>query len=464
LLKKPGRVHFVFPRGLLFARRSLLIVLWMIATGGFGLIGILQLQKGVLRGIGPWGVVAVALWLVWLALRRHGSEQHLELSATRVSMYRSFAGRCWARFDARFERGAVRVEVMERQDGWGTPRHYVRLMGPWHRPPRLRCSGEREARWLSGLITHVLGGTGTAESMCRCCGGPIDIDVKIRADGATGCAYCSAVYVVEARRFVFAPLRLPAGPVVPVVGHGAAKVGGVAGLAVAGSAPIAVAAPGASALERHADGETSWVLRPGEVLKRAFFTSGLLAAFAFFAFAAERLCFWLIPDVGRTAPWGLLGVLAMAGVAAAFMAGFSAILGANIAWGATRLRIGEGTIGYDLLLAGRRVPRWLQLGGWETYRALLGMDPALQGRVNIFVGFTLALGGQIALLRLTELRLEAQGGVTRLVLISPLRTMTVQWRLPPRDSAHLQERLLATVGERSTALGRAVVEVETASP
>lgn len=148
LLRRGKMLHFVIPAGTLFFGFEAGFLAFALASVSAMAVGVLELH-----GMGPPSillVVAAALCGSYWGLRRHLSQQHLELEGATLRWYRSFRGR--------------QLGLVERSMANGLPaagseanagRYRVRLF-PRDRPLDLLCSGPREGKWLEAHLAAAV--------------------------------------------------------------------------------------------------------------------------------------------------------------------------------------------------------------------------------------------------------------------------------------------------------------------
>lgn len=440
ILRRGSQLRLILPAGRLLGLRALIASWFFLAFGLFGVSTALQLDPAAnpvirwgLPGLLALGALAAAVYA--LALRR--SEQRLDVSPTRLRASRHWGEHEWAVAERSFRRGRLEVEAEPYSDAaWSNLAWRVCLTPAGGDPLIVRCHSEREARWVARLIGATAADAPAPDLACRSCGAPLEVTPEARADQALTCGFCGAGYLLEGEELRWGPVRLPAGE---------APTGG---------------SPGHVAVEPVRGGQ-SWRIRPGELVLRGVCAVGLLANTAFFGGFAAAGLFWLAPEVAGKAdtPPAALGLLGCAALLFGFVAGFAAVAAVNVLAGQRRLTLADGALTETLLLAGREVPRFLQLGGWDTYRALW-FDRELRDRVNIFVGFTDPLARRVPVLRLEAVEVERRGGQTDLLLRTPARTLTFSFRLPEPASAWLIGTVLTALRDELERLERPVTVAE----
>jgi len=199
LLRSAGRQHFIIPSGTLFSRVEAAAALFILCTVTAMVVAMLELHFS--SPMLPLALTAAAIYGCYWLIRRHLSQQHLEISATRLLWYRSFRGRKLG-----LQQRDIAPLPMEGAIA-SSGRYRLRLF-PGHRPLDLICSGPREGKWLEALLTEA-SKAAPAERRCPGCGAPLETPLVERARGLFSCPYCDAGLSMVADTLQWATLRLP---------------------------------------------------------------------------------------------------------------------------------------------------------------------------------------------------------------------------------------------------------------
>ncbi len=431
LLVKPGRLHFIVPAGVLMSRRSFIAFSHFTLTLAAAAIGIFHLLPpgNPVRTLSAPLLGLAAAWVLALLARAWRSEQHLEVGARRAQYHRRAFGMTF-RVRALVSNGAPLTAGLHLKpvDPWSSGADRVELSSGDALKLAVICSGAREARWLLGLVEAVLAGQG-AMPRCQSCGASLPHDWQDRAKTRVTCAYCQAGYVVDGARVSTAPVSLP-------------------------SIEAPTAGPSENVTERRAGERLVIRLRAGRSAFR-WIIAGWMGAGAVWLF---YFIFEMVGTVVR-AVWHdghpfFVVLMALVALLIGYVAWFCAVATINIVAGDSELRFDDGTVEFSYLLAGRRAPAFLQLGGWTQYRRLLTGDAEAQRALNIAAGFSAPHRRKVPLMRLIRVTLDEDAGTTMTVFHTSAVPLVARWDLSPSDSQYVAAQMVAETAARLTRLGR----------
>jgi hypothetical protein len=440
LVHKPGRWDFVLPAGHALDRRmaSFVLVMTWFWTLAFSAAISAENPRSGLAWLFAYGALLLGGLVTWRVLRAWFSVLHVQVNPFGIEVSRTLRGKPigQVRHQSLHEHGLV--VAVRKQSG----RSVVEL--PVEGKVQIRCSGEREARWLATMLELAAAPHRDehAERRCAECGAPFSLELDAEGSGAAACAHCGAGYVVDTVQVRPSPVRLPALP--------------------EAQEPIA--------------SDRVQLDQGGDWLRLSVYSliSPLRLIWGFAYLAPALLAFRVFLSLGAlirhaNPPWQaelslllVCAVLLVFASACLFIAS-SVLAGRKEIWferGSLRClsRIGPPQVRSDrgsLTSKGPpRAPRtitWLQKIARESERAF---------RANLGLQTKRALPvseAAVALLRLVEVKLSPgrePRQKTTLFLVTPAVTQYVEWVLPREEDRWLQVQLVAAIQQRLRALGR----------
>ena len=397
LLRRGRLLHFVIPAGTLFFKFEAAFLAFILASVAALTVGVAQLHA-----LGPLSiflVVEVALCGIYWGLRRHLSQQHLEIDGPDLTWYRSVRGR-----KRGFEERSIDQGLPVEGSDASSRRYRVRLF-PDEKPLDLLCSGRREGKWLEA---HLAAATSDEPSThwCPGCGAPLDRSAEQRGRGYVNCDHCRTGFVADDAGLVWDALVLPK-------------------LADRPRRPgrRVVDAPGGWTVRtRPAPLVTTWA---AGMLMAAVLLAGLGAAMTWMALAL-------------TPPAGLRVYMLLSGPGLLVMAAAVVRIAVSVVAARLELRMDEGSFRFE-----KRVGTWMA--------APPTLVPQQPGEV------VERMQGAIPIRYLVQVEFEREAlGQTLMILRSPTRELKVRWTLDAADDRWLKAELVEALRERLVALGREV--------
>jgi len=396
LLRKGRLLHFVIPAGTLFLWFEAAFLVFFLASVAAMAAGILELHGFGALIIMP--VVAAALYGSYWGLRRHLSQQHLEIEGSTLRWYRSFHGHKLGFVERSLEDG-LPVEGAKAS----SRRYRVRLFAAG-RPLDLLCSGPREGKWLEAYLAAAVGKEAPS-SLCPGCGAPLEISVEERGQGFVNCDHCDSGFVLDDEGLVFGPLDLP---------QTAEKK----------------KKPG----ERidHAPGRWTVRSQPGPFM--ATWAAGLLPA-ALFITGMGAFLTWAA--LALNPPMGMRVYMLLSGPALLIMALAVVRIAASMVASRVELQMDDGSVSFK-----KRVGPWL-----AARPTLVPSGPGEEVE---------QVQGAIPIRHLTQISFERELGQTLLILRSPTRALKVRWTVDTASDRWLRASIVDALRERLVILGREV--------
>lgn len=395
LLRQGEILHFVIPPGTLFLGYEAGFVAFALASVGAMISGMLEMQGMGALALAP---AAAALWGTYWGVRRHLSEQHLELEGGEVCWHRSFRGRRLGAVRRSFD-GELPMEGAEVSSG----RYRVRLF-PQDRQLDLLCSGTLEGKWLEAHLVAAASAAPPAHA-CPGCAAPLDLSIEQRGRGHVDCAHCRTGFVTDGEDFEWAPLVLPD-----------------------------VLEPPQQPGRRVQTRPRGWIVDTRPPPFGAFRAAGLTLTAPLLAGMGAAMT-WLA--VTSVPPLGLAVYMLLSGPALVAMALAVLRIAVSIVAARVELRIDGGTVHFE-----KRVGR------------LLAAPPTLVPRQP---GDSLEqMQGSLPLRHLVEVRFDCELGQTRLAMRTPTRELLVRWTIDGPSDLWLRARIVDKLRERLLALGREV--------
>ena len=397
LLRRGQLLHFVIPAGTLFFGYEVGLLAFMLASVASLTVGVLELHACGVASIAA--VVAAALYGSYWGVRRHRSEQHLEIEGDTVRWYRSVRGRKLG-FVQRTFAGELPVRGSEASGR----RYRVRLF-PDDKPLDLLCSGSREGKWLEA---HLAASTGAHRNSGSCpgCGAPLGPTVEEIARGYVDCEHCRTGFVTDDSGLEWGAVVMPELPQPPP--H-----------------------PG----QRVAEAAGGWTVRTRPPPMGTTRAAGILMAAVLIAGLGVAMT-WMALTLGP--PVGLRVYMLLSGPGLLVMALAVVRIAVSVVAARIELCLDDGCFRFD-----KRVGSWL-----AAPPTLVPQQPGEDVE---------SMPGTIPLRYLVEVDFGRDRlGQTLMTLRSPTREVKVRWSLDGASDRWLQSRLVDELRERLIALGREV--------